>query len=286
MITSKDYIKNLLPSVPDDANKYTKGSATMFVGSFGMAGAALLSAKACLRSGAGIVRLVVPKGIYPICAGALWEAVYTPVKDVDGEFSVDTYEKVAPYFSKSDAIAFGCGVGLSSGVDETLRSLITKNTKPLIIDADGINSLSKHIDLLKEKACPIVLTPHEGEMSRLLDKSVGYIRSNRAEVAVGFATRFGVTLLLKGKNTVIASADGDVFINPTGNSGLATAGSGDVLTGIITALISSGLSPFDAAVAGAYIHGLSGDIAAEKLGSRSMTASDIIEYLPNAFKEC
>lgn len=286
MITSKDYIKNLLPSVPDDANKYTKGSAMVFAGSFGMAGAALLCAKAALYSGAGILRLVTPESIYPICAGALWEAVYTPVKDVEGKFSVDTYDKVSPYLSKANVVAFGCGVGLSEGVDKTLTNLVTKNTKPLVVDADGINSLSKHIDLLSEKSCSVVLTPHEGEMSRISGKSVAYIKSNRAAVAADFAARFGVTLLLKGKDTVIADSDGTVFVNPTGNSGLATAGSGDVLTGIITALISNGLSPFDAAVAGAYIHGLCGDFATEKSGARSVIASDIIEYLPNAFKEC
>lgn len=279
MITDFTFVRSALPEILSDANKYTAGSLVGFAGSKGMAGAAVLLGRAAYRSGAGLVRLVVPESIYPICAQCLLEAVYT---------LADTCDKLSlePILSKCGAVAFGCGMGISEGSLAVLKKLITENTKPLLIDADGINMLSQHIDVLKSKSCPVVLTPHEGEMSRLTNLSSEFIRNNRQKVAVEFAAEYGVTLLLKGKDTVIASPQGYVKVNPTGNSGLATAGSGDVLSGIITAFLCQGAEPFKAAATGAYIHGLSGDLAAEDLGSRSVTASDIIEYLPKAFKKC
>lgn len=279
MITDFEFVKSNLPQICDNANKYTKGYAVIFAGSYSMAGAAVLSAKACLRSGAGIVRLVVSESIYPICAASFLEAVYTVLKEGENAFeSVD--------LTKCGAVAFGCGMGKSKALEDTLAKLITKNTKPLLIDADGINMLSKHINVLKEKSCPVVLTPHEGEMARLTGFTSDYIKINREKVATDFAKEYGVTLLLKGKNTIIASPYGEVIINPTGSSALATAGSGDVLSGIITAFLCQGVDPFKAAAMGAYIHGLSGDLAAQNLGKRSVIATDIIEYLPKVFKEC
>lgn len=279
MITDKDFVKANLPEIAVDANKYTKGYGVIFAGSYAMAGAAVLSAKSALKSGAGIVRLVVPESIYPICAASLLEAVYT----VYGE-GESAFHKVD--LSKCSAVAMGCGMGQSKAAEDTLIKLITQNTKPLLIDADGINVLSLHIDVLKDKACPVILTPHEGEMARLTGKTSEYIRNNREEVAASFAKEHGATLLLKGRNTVIASPQGEIMINPTGSSALATAGSGDVLSGIITAFLCGGAEPFKAAALGAYIHGLSGDLAAEDLGKRSVMATDITEYLSKAFKEC
>ena len=273
MITDINFVREHLPDIPEDANKYSKGYAVIFAGSPKMAGAAVLCGKACLKSGAGIVRLVVPKEIYPVCAGAFLEAVYSfSEEDVD--------------LSKASAVSFGCGIGQSEEAENILIKLLKENTKPLLIDADGINLLSKHIDILRDVKCPVVLTPHEGEMSRLTGLTSEYIRSNREVVAKDFAEKHGVILLLKGKNTVVASPSGQIMTNPTGSAALATAGSGDVLSGIITALMCSGVKPFEAAVSGAYIHGLSGDFAEKDLGKRCVTASDIIEYLPETFKEC
>ncbi len=286
MITSKEFVRANLKPLDDKANKYSAGSAMIFAGSFGMAGAAVLSAKSALRSGAGIVRLAVPGEVYPICAVGVPEAVFSVVPSEDGKLSPDAYSALESYFSKCGAVAFGPGLGISEGVLNTLAKLLRENTKPLIIDADGINVLSMHIDLLKEKNCPVLLTPHEGEMARLTGKSSDYIRENREKVALDFAKKYGVTLLLKGKDTLIVSEKGDALENPTGNAGLATAGSGDVLTGIISAFLSQGNSPFEAAAMGAYIHGLSADIAVKDIGERSLIASDIIDYLPKAFKEC
>lgn len=279
MITDKYFVKSALPEIDTDANKYTKGYAVIFAGSYTMAGAAMLCGKAALRSGAGIVRLVVPESIYPICATALPEAVFTVYKDSENPF-----DKVE--LNKCSAVAIGCGMGQSESTKDTLIKLLTKSTKPLLIDADGINVLSQHIDVLREKSCPVILTPHEGEMARLTGQSSEYIRANREKAATDFAKEYGVTLLLKGKDTVIASCDGKVMINPTGSNALATAGSGDVLSGIITAFLSGGADPFKAAVAGAYVHGLSGELAAKDLGNRSVIATDIIEYLPQILKEC
>lgn len=279
MITDLSFVKRNLPQISEYANKYSKGYGMIFAGSYPMAGAALLCAKAALKSGAGIIRLVTDEKIYPVCAGALPEAVYTLAGDKGIELS-----KVP--LDECNAIAFGCGMGQSPAVWSVLKDLLGLNTKPLLIDADGINVLSGHIDVLKHKSCPVVLTPHEGEMARLVGKSSDYVRLNRLSIASDFAKEYKVTLLLKGKNTVIADRDGRQTVNPTGSCALATAGSGDVLSGIITALMCQGAKPFEAAAVGAYIHGLSGDSAQKHLGLRSVTATDIIEYLPQAFKEC
>ncbi|MBE6794349.1 MAG: NAD(P)H-hydrate dehydratase [Ruminococcaceae bacterium] len=284
MIISEEFVKAALMPVDENANKYTRGSVMIIAGSYGMAGAAVLSAKAAMRSGAGIVRLVVPDSIYPVCASSLPEAVYTPIKSSGAQLDVSAYESAEPYFSKVGAVAFGPGVGTGEEVSDLLISLVRNVNVPLIIDADGINVLSGHIDILKEKSSDILLTPHEGEMARLIGKDIGFVRNNRLECAVDFAAKWGVNLLLKGKNTIIASPDSRVLVNPTGTPALATAGSGDVLTGIISATASSGTKLFDAACAGAYIHGLSGELAAEDFGVRSVIASDIIEYLKDAFK--
>lgn len=281
MITNSDFIGSHLPPISEDLNKYSRGYATVFAGSYTMAGAAVLCGKAVLKSGAGIVRLAVDRSVYPICAAAFPEAVYTVTEDGESPFKSGA---VIP--DNCGAVAFGCGVGQSNEKLDALIDLITCSHKPLLIDADGINLISRHIDVLSRKACPVVMTPHEGEMARLIGKDSGYVRLNRQAVAAEFAQRYGVTLLLKGKNTVISSPNGKLMINPTGGVALATAGSGDVLSGVITSFMCQGASPFEAAVMGAYIHGLSGDLAQRNLGSRSVTATDIIEYLSEAFKEC
>ena len=273
MITDLSFVKDNLPLIKADAHKYSKGYAVVFAGSYLMAGAAILSSKAALKSGAGIVRLVVPESIYPVCAVALPEAVYSLLEnDVD--------------ISKCGGVLFGCGTGQGELAENTLLRLIDECRKPLLIDADGINILSRHIDVLKNKKCPVVLTPHIGEMARLTGLSAEYITKNRVKVAVDFAKEYHVALLLKGKDTVIANPEGEFFINPTGSSALATAGSGDVLSGIITAFMAQGAEPFKAAVMGAFIHGLSGEKAEQNLTNRCVIASDIIEYLPEVFKEC
>ncbi len=273
MITDLSFVKANLPEIKADAHKYSKGYAVIFAGSYLMAGAAVLSGKAALKSGAGIVRLVVPQSIYPICATGLPEAVYSLLGD-----EID--------LTKCGAVLFGPGVGQGKVAENILLKLLAECEKPLLIDADGINILAKHIDVLRSKKCPVVLTPHIGEMARLTGLSTEYIKSNRVSVAKDFAKEYGVALLLKGPNTVVASPEGEVTINPTGSAALATAGSGDVLSGIITAFMAQGVKPFKAAVMGAFIHGLSGEKAEKDLTRRCVTASDIIEYLKEAFKEC
>lgn len=273
MITNIDFVRANLPRITEDMHKYSKGYACIFAGSYLMAGAAILAGKSSLKSGAGIVKLVVPECIYPVCAVALPEAVF-------GLLSIETD------FNRANAVAFGPGVGKGKEAEKVLLKLLADCEKPLLIDADGINLLSKHIDVLKHTKCPVVLTPHIGEMARLTGLSTEYINENRVSVAVNFAKEYGVTLLLKGRDTVIANPNGEFKVNPTGTSALATAGSGDVLTGIITAFMAQGAKPFASAVMGAFIHGLSGEKAEKDLTNRCVTATDIIEYLSKAFKEC
>ena len=281
---SKEYINNLMPARSADANKYSVGSLLCVCGSYSMAGAAALCAKAALRSGAGYVRCAVPKSIYPIVATLVPEAVFLVLEETaEGVISQKEAGKIIKAAKKTDAVVFGCGSRLSADTESLALSLLMENETPLLLDADGINAVSKHIDILKQRKCPVVLTPHEGELSRLTGVPSSIIKANREQCAESFAKEYGCTLLLKGKDSLVVSGD-EIFRNTTGNAGMAVAGSGDVLSGMIGSFMAQGLSTAEAAVAGAYLHGLAGDIAKEDLTEFSLMPSDIIEYIPDAIK--
>ena len=188
------------------------------------------------------------------------------------------------FAQKSDAVVFGPGLGQNDSIFEILQQLIKSYDKTLVIDADGLNALSKNPDILKNKKCNVILTPHPGEMSRLTGRTIVDIQSNRKDCAEQFAADHDVTVVLKGEGTVVAALDKDSYINKTGNVGMATAGSGDVLSGIIASLAGQGLCAFDAATLGVYLHGLAGDIAADEKTVYGMVAGDITDKLPDAFK--
>jgi len=185
----------------------------------------------------------------------------------------------------ANVIAVGPGVSSDSRCAKAARHVIKEATVPLVIDADAINALAGHLDILKDIAYGAVLTPHAGEMARLLGTSPEKVQGDRLKVARDFAVKWHVTIILKGFRTVVALPDGNAFVNPTGNPGMATAGAGDVLTGVVAAFIAAGLHEQDAAVAAAYVHGLAGDIAASRLGEASVRASDIAACLPDALRK-
>jgi ADP-dependent NAD(P)H-hydrate dehydratase len=281
-------IKNIPKLKPRaiDAHKGDFGKVCIIGGSIGMSGAAALAGRAALRSGAGLVRVAIPKSVLPIVASI--EPSYTTIplaEDSAGRISAKAINTILDAVSENDCLAFGPGIGTSGGIQSILEALLQQEHLRLLIDADGLNNLSGIKDWPDKLKANLILTPHPGEMKRLW---TGLFREqlppNRRDQAGKLAKHTKTVVVLKGAGTVVTDGQ-KVYINKTGNPGMATAGSGDVLTGVITALIGQGLSNFDAAVLGVHIHGSAGDIAAEKFGQVSLIATDIIESLPKAFLE-
>ena len=269
---------------PAEAHKGDFGKVLIIGGSVGMSGAAALAGRAALRAGAGLVRVATPKSVLPIVASI--EPCFTTIalpEDSAGRISAKAINTILEAAGQNDAVAFGPGVGLSGGLCSVLHALLEQEALRLVIDADGLNNLAGMKDWPARLKAKLILTPHPGEMKRLWSGLLrGQPPSGRSEQAVQFARRTNSIVVLKGAGTVVT--DGErVYINKTGNPGMATAGSGDILTGVITALMGQGLSDFDAAVLGVYIHGLAGDIAAQKTGQVSLIATDIIDSLSDAF---
>jgi NAD(P)H-hydrate epimerase len=267
-----------------DAHKGDFGKVCIIAGSVGFSGAAALAGRAALRAGAGLVRVAVPKSILPIVASI--EPSFTTIglpEDTSGKMSSKAINIILDAVSENDVLAFGPGVGVSNAVQSILETLIEQEKLRLIIDADGLNNLSKIKDWPDRTKANLILTPHPGEMKKLWE---GLFReplpAGRQEQAGHFAKSTKTVVVLKGAGTVVTDSQ-KVYVNKTGNPGMATAGAGDVLTGVITALCGQGLNNFDAVILGVYIHGLAGDIAAAKLGQVSMIATDIINSLPEAF---
>lgn len=278
-------MRSLLPIRKSDLNKGDFGKIFILGGSVGMTGAVCLSALGALRSGAGLVTVGVPHTQREIVAMKLTEAMTFGFDDIDGKFSGNDTGKILEKLNSSDVCAFGMGMGKSSCTSNMVFGIVRESEKPLVIDADGINAISQNIDILKELKAKAVLTPHPGEMSRLKQKSIPEIQSNRIREAAELSEKYNVVTVLKGENTVIADCDGRYEINQTGNSGMATGGTGDVLSGIIASFIGQGLNAFDAAVLSVYLHGRAGDIAAEEKGCYGLIASDVVKALPLAIKE-
>jgi NAD(P)H-hydrate epimerase len=278
-----DNIPKLKPRAAD-AHKGDFGKVCIIAGSVGMSGAAALAGRSALRAGAGLVRVAVPKSVLPIVASI--EPSFTTIclpEDSAGRISAKAISIILDAVNENDALAFGPGIGTSGALRSVLEALIEQEKLRLVVDADGLNNLSKIKDWPTESKAEVILTPHPGEMKRTWSALFReQLPAERSEQAGQLAHRTGTIVVLKGAGTVVSDGR-KVYVNKTGNPGMATAGSGDVLTGVITALIGQGLSNFDAAVLGVYIHGLAGDIAAEKIGQTSLMATDIVESLPEAF---
>jgi len=267
-----------------DGHKGDYGKVCIIAGSVGMSGAAALAGRAALRAGAGLVRVATPKSVLPIVAAI--EPSFTTIalpEDGAGRISAKAIHAVLEAAGQNDAVAFGPGIGISGAIRSILERLFDQQNLRMVIDADGLNNLAGIKNWPARLKAKLILTPHPGEMKRLWS---GLLReelpAGRQEQAMQFAQRTNTIVVLKGAGTVVTDGE-KVYINKTGNPGMATAGSGDVLTGIITALLGQELSDFDAAVLGVYLHGLAGDIAAEIIGQVSLMATDIIDSLPDAF---
>lgn len=283
IITTREYVAAHLPPRTADSHKGTYGTLLTVCGSYGMAGAALLCARGALRSGVGLLRAAVPQSVYPLLVEAIPEAVFVPVAEQNGGFSADAIPALTDALTTADAVVVGCGMGRGEEQAAVVRHLLSHSTVPVILDADGINAVTPHILTEETRMAPLILTPHPGEMARLMGISTADVQANRCEVACRLAREANAVVVLKGHHTLIASPDGVVMENPTGNSGMATGGSGDVLAGVIGSLVAQGMPPYEAAVCGVYLHGTAGDLAAAKHSQHGMLPTDLIEELCSLF---
>lgn len=284
MVDIKDVVSKF-PKRGADAHKGDFGHVLVIAGSAGYTGAAYLTSQAAVLSGSGLVTLAVGKGIYEIMASKLTEVMVRPYFETkDSSLSLLAEKDLIKFSEKCDVVAIGPGISQNKETQGLIKNMIGKLEKPVVLDADGINAVAGHPDLLKEARAGIVLTPHPGEFSRLTGKDITEIQKNRKDIALGFATLYNTVLVLKGHDTVVAGPKGELYINETGNSGMATGGTGDVLTGVIASFIGQGMDNFDAAVLGSYFHGLAGDLALKEKGALSLIATDILNKLPDVLK--
>ena len=274
-----ELVLSLLPDRNPWGHKGNFGKLLLLCGSRGYTGAAFFAAMGALRSGAGLVFLGVPASIYGIEAVKLNEPVIFPLPDAGGRLSADAVPEILTRLPQMDAVLVGPGLGQSEGTLAVVRAVLEKAECPVVVDADGINVLSAHRDLLRGRKLPTILTPHDGEFARL----GGVIGEDRMAAAAALAEELGCVVLLKGHETCITDGT-DGYINPTGNPGMAVGGSGDVLAGVITALLGAGLPPLEAAACGAWLHGAAGDRCAAELGQYGMLPTDMLSALPRLMK--
>ncbi len=273
-----------LPPRPRDGHKGTFGRVLILGGSVGMTGAVALAGEAALRSGCGLAYAVVPASLASTVDARVRELVVRPANEQPlGHLGAAT-DAIVDLAEPCDAVCIGPGMGMADATRALVHDLLDKLDKPLLIDADGLNLLAERLDLIEARRSPTVLTPHPGEFRRLTGRDTPPgDREQRVAAASKLSRELGAIVLLKGRDTVIT--DGQRYaINPTGNSGMATAGSGDVLSGIITSLLGQGMDVYNAARLGAYLHGLAGDLTARELGEHSLIAGDLIRYLPQALR--
>ena len=262
------------------------GHVLVIAGSRRMLGAAALTALSVMRAGSGLVTLGVPQSLNSVAQKKISNVVMTwPLPETkEATIDVRAFEKIRKKFSQYSVIALGPGLSQNPSTQKLILKIVEKSTVPLVIDADALNALAGHVKTLTKSKVEKILTPHPGEMAWLTGLTIKTIEQNRKKISVDFAKKFHCVIVLKGHRTVVASNDGKSFINTTGNPGMATAGSGDVLTGIIAAFVSQGLNAFDAAKYGVYLHGVAGDLAAKDKTQMGMIASDMVNYIPKAIK--
>ena len=266
----------------ENSHKGDFGRALLICGSYSMLGAAVIAGRACVLSGIGICDIAMQKEIYTAVSSCVPEAVCTPLSN---DFSVEDRKMLLQKIKKADSILIGCGMGVNNYTRKILMFCLEHSTVPLIIDADALNVLTEDISVLNLKKSDIIITPHPGEMGRLIGKSASEINKNREQTATEFSKNYGIVTLLKGHNTVISSPFGEYFINETGNSGMATGGTGDMLSGIIAAFCAKGMSPLESARLAAFVHGLSGDLCAKEFSKTSTNPSLMLKLLPKVFLE-
>jgi len=269
-----------------NVHKNNFGHVLILAGSPRMLGAAALSGLAAMRAGAGMVTIGIPASLNSVIQKKISNTIMTwPLPETKVQtISFSAFKKIKESYSHYSSIALGPGLSLEKSTQKFIFKIIETSPVPLVIDADAITTVSKNLDILQRTKTHKILTPHPGEMSRLTNIKKSFIEENRKDISTTFAKKNNCTLLLKGHHTVVSSSSGEVYVNKTGNAGMATAGSGDVLTGIIASFLSQKLSAFDSAKYGAYLHGKAGDIAEKTLGKISLIATDIIDQVPTVLK--
>lgn len=294
-LTTRKEISFYLKARRPDTHKGTYGHLFVVAGSVGMTGAATLTSQAAslcfaaLRSGVGLVTLGIPKSLNEIMEIKLTEGMTLPLPETRKKtLSLKAEEEIRKFSQKVDALVLGPGLSTAKETQQLVKKLIKKISLPLVIDADALNALAGYLSLLRSATRdrrPVIITPHPGEMARLIGRTAKEVQENRITVASDFAKRYKVIVVLKGARTIIADPGEDIRINPTGNPGMASAGVGDVLTGMIGSFLAQGREPLEAANIGVYLHGLAGDLACQEKGEESLIASDILEKLPQAFRK-
>lgn len=273
----REWVQRMLPRRAPETHKNDYGRVLAVCGCKGYTGAAYFAAQGAVHMGSGVVTLAVPEPVYPILAVKLNEPVVRPMPaDGTGKFSAEAADTLMELAARADALLIGSGLGRSAALDELVAELIRAARCPMVLDADGINALAGHRNVLREAGGPCILTPHKGEFQRLS----GIAPDEADAAAQQFAMETGCVLLLKSHRTLISAPDGRQMRNTTGNPGMAKGGSGDVLAGMLLSLLGQGLDAFDAACAGAWLHGAAGDRCAAELGEYGMTPTDMLEALP------
>jgi ADP-dependent NAD(P)H-hydrate dehydratase / NAD(P)H-hydrate epimerase len=273
------------PRRPRAGHKGTYGHLLLVAGSLGKTGAAALAAMAAMRSGVGLVTVATPASQQPVVAGLVLEAMTAPLLETAARsLALKAREAIVELAGARDAVAIGPGIGLDDETAQVVRSLVRELPRPMVIDADGLTALAGHLDVLRDAPSARCLTPHPGEMARMLGARVDEVQRDRIEATREFATRHRVHIVLKGTKSVVAAPDGRVFVNPTGNPGMASGGTGDVLTGVLGAFLARGMEPDAAMRSSVYLHGSAGDVAAERVGEEALVARDVIAAIPEAFK--
>jgi len=277
--------KELLPARDAEGHKGAFGRVLVVAGSVGFTGAAALAAMSALRSGAGLVYLATPSSLNDVLEAKLTEVITVPLPETPGRsISSDAVPALRSMLESVDALAVGPGLSRDRSTAEMVRELVSELHVPCVVDADGLNALTLDIVAGRRGDSPFVLTPHPGEMGRLMGLSASEVQSRRENVAREAAEGTRASVVLKGAATVCSDPSGELYLNPTGNSGLATAGTGDVLTGAIAALLAGGCDGLTAGAVGAFVHGLAGDIAAGRVGARGMVAGDVLHHVPEALR--
>lgn len=285
-LIDSDLVKKYIRPRRGDSHKGTYGHVLVAGGSPGMTGAVIMTACAALRSGAGLVTAAVPESLVPIVETATMEVMSRPLPETtEASISLEALPVLKNLLGTVSVCAIGPGMSRYREANALLRFVLENSGVPMLIDADGLNALEGDAAILENRQVPVVLTPHPGEMARLTGLTIEEIQHDRLEIARRYAAQWGITLVLKGHNTVVATPAGEIFLNISGNPGMATAGSGDVLAGIIAGFIAQGLKAQEAAIAGVYVHGACGDKVAEAYGQRGLVAGDLIQYLPGVLCE-
>lgn len=281
----KKEFRKQFPPRRRDSSKTDYGRVFVVAGSSGLSGACVMTTLAALRSGAGLVTVGVPKSLMSPLAKRLTEAMTFPLSETkQGTLARSAARPILRFLAKESALAIGPGLSLNRETQTVIRKVILSSRKPMVIDADGLNAFKGHTILFKKLKAPAILTPHSGEFVRLFGGKIPKTASERKHRAIKISRKFKVILVLKGHRTVVAAPTGEVYVNQSGNPGMATGGSGDVLTGVIAAFLAQKIEPFKAACLGVFVHGYAGDLAAKQKGEISLIASDIIAALPSAFQ--